>query len=77
MERDTFADTTSATATLGGVRLRDKRLDETTDLSFLIEPHLAVFARVDHGRDVGNRDTRLGNVAVGSRARTQKKISVI
>lgn len=64
MECNTFADTTSATTTLCGIRLSNESLDQATDLAFLVEAHLTMLAGIDDSSDIGNRDTSFGNVAV-------------
>jgi hypothetical protein len=63
MESDSFTDTTSATTTLSGVGLSNESFNKSTDLTFLIEPHLAMLSGINYCSDIGDRDTSFGDVA--------------
>jgi hypothetical protein len=62
VETKAILDTTSTSSPLGSVALGNICLDQSTHLSLLIKPHLAMFARINDAGDVGNCDSSFGNV---------------
>lgn len=54
--------TTGSSATLLSVAASDVGLHQSRYLSLLIVAHLTMLATVDNTSDVGNGDSRLGNV---------------
>ena len=55
--------TAGAPSPLGSVALGDVGLDQSAQLPLLIEPHLAMFARINDAGDVRNGDSSLRNVS--------------
>ena len=62
VETKAILNTTGTSSPLGSVALGDIGLDQSTHLSLLIEPHLAMFTGINDTGDVWNCDSSLRNV---------------
>ena len=62
VETKAILNTTGTPSPLGRVALGDIGLDQSADLSLLIEPHLAMLARINDTGDIRNSDSGLRNV---------------
>ena len=62
VEAKTALHTARSATSLSSIALCDEGLDQTTDLTLLIETHLTMLASIDDTGYVRNGDTSLGNV---------------
>lgn len=62
METNSLLHTSGTSPSLSCIASSDKGLYEAADLPFLVESHFAVLSGVDNAGDIGNGNSRLGDV---------------